>query len=203
MRLIYVTIMLLLLMPSLSQANDYWQEYRHKKMMSLCSINHLELRRLLLDRDNDGEQKMDLEFILENMTEAAKKREEIGQNIKHLYASRVMNTIGISTAKTVPDNSLSGTLDIHVVINDRGSKTPDGERIYNVTHLVQLYEKGLSRFGREDKLELNTWLAGSVTQSLVRADMEAISLVTKAVDEMKKTFQEAREYCAKHDLFQR
>ena len=210
MKSVYITVILLFFIPSHSQADDW----NNKRMMSLCSINHIQIKPWLIIRIRDDSEESapfcpkcnsdDLaDLIVGSMKKNAEKRREIEQNILNLYSSRIMNTIGINTSKTEPENSFSASLHIRVDINDTGSRSPlDGKRFYGIMHEVSLFEEGQSRFGRKDLLRLDTWVKGGSADTLAGADMEAINLVTQIVNKMNETFKEAKVYCANNNLLQ-
>lgn len=181
---------------------------RNKASMSLCSINHIDIPPAIgavsLLRDNAEEESRytkDVNGAISLWEYKIQKESEIRQNIRDLYASRIMNTIGISTADIAPNNSFSGTLSIEVNINDSGVKTSSGESRYVVSHDVTLYEDGLSRYGRVGELFLHSWSEKGYAETLSRADIEAINLVSKVVRNIEETFKREKEYCTKNKLF--
>lgn len=202
--------MLLFFIPSYSQADDW----NIKKMMSLCSINHIQINPWLIIRIRDNSEERapfcpecnsdDLaDLILGDMKRRSEKKRELEQNILNLYASHIKNTIGINTTNTEQENSFPASLNIRIVINDTGSKNPrNGKRLYHIMHEVSLFEEGQSRFGRKDRLQLDTWVKGGSADALAGADMEAINLVTQVVNEMNETFKKAKFYCVNNNLLQ-
>lgn len=188
-------------------ASNDWNDQRkkdednwRKRAMSLCSINHIQLRFFSLTRDSVEEERIGLKYVLENMELKRKKEKEMEQNILDLYSTRIKNKLGINTSKIAPDDSFPGMLDISVRI--RGAKSPEGDYYYySIAHDIRLYEKGLSHYGREGSLLLDSWLKSeSAILGLAQADMEAINLVSKMVNKMDETFKRAKEYCIKNNL---
>ncbi len=191
-----------------SYASNDWNNQRKKDednwrkgRMSLCSINHIQLRPwVFLTRDSEEEERVGLKYVLENMELKRKKEKEMEQNILDLYSTRIKNKLGINTSKIAPDDSFPGMLDISVSI--RGAKSPEGDYRYSIAHDIRLYEKGLSHYGREGSLLLTSWLKGEYAiLGIAQADMEAINLVSKMVNEMDETFKSAKEYCIENNLF--
>lgn len=190
-----------------SYASNDWNDQRkkdednwRKKRMSLCSINHIQLRHVFVTRDSDEELGRGLIAAIEYTEIQQKKRNEMSQNILDLYSLRIENKLGINTSKIAHEDSFPGMLDISVTI--RGSKSPSGDYFYTVTHDVELNEKGLSRYGREGSLLLMSWSkSGNIMLGIAQADMEAINLVPKIVNEMDETFKRAKEYCIENNLF--
>lgn len=219
MRRTLIFIFLLLLAPhDLSYASNNYSEYLHKERMSLCKINHIDIfhfhfihmkRKSIEEYEKycrgvtPESDKVEAArcFISKEPSYSNEKKKNLSEIIQKLYVSRITDVIGVNTTTTnkPPADSFLGQLLIEVDYSS-GIRS-DGSIFYLVTHTATLKEQALSRSGREGFMDLKSWTEIDGADGIANADIMALNLVTKVVNNMKKTFQEAREYCTQHNVF--
>jgi len=210
-------IMLFLLIPSsFAYASNDYIEYRHKTNMSLCKIDHIKIQHFYITNIKRKsieeyekycrgvELKSDEVEIARCHFEkepsySKEKKENLSHIIKNLYASHIAELIGIETTDNPTSNSFLGQLEINV---EYTTTTRSDGTWYSVSHRAELTEQALSRTGREGFMNLNGWHEIGSAKGIENADMVALNLVTKVVNQMKKTFQEANVYCTTNNLIQ-
>lgn len=218
MRPTSIFIFLFLLIPHyLSHASNNLSDYQHKTRMSLCNMDHiqiiifppLDIKRESIEENEKYCRGVKLEsdnveyvrcFILKEPSYSKEIKEHLGKNIKYLYASLIADLVGVKTTDNPPSNSFLGLLNIKVEY--RNGTRSDGSIWYTVNQYAELQEQALSRSGREGYMSLERWSDVDGADGIANADMVALNLVTKVVNKMRKTFQEAREYCTKYNLIQ-
>lgn len=217
MRQTLIFIFLLLLAPhDLSHASNDYSENLHKKRMSLCKIDHIKINHYYMNIKRKSIEEYEkycrgvklesdnveyVKCLRKEPSYSKERKKNLSQIIKNLYASRITDVIGVNTTDKPSIDGFLGELLIEVDYSS-GIRS-DGSIYYVVNHAATLKEQAVSRSGREGFMDLVQWFEISSGDGIENADMAALNLVTKVVDKMEKTFQEAREYCSKHNLFQR
>ncbi|GJL73120.1 MAG: hypothetical protein NMNS01_23190 [Nitrosomonas sp.] len=212
MRFTFLIVLIILFCAKANADNgsDSYQEYKNKIKMGFCNIGGITVSSITdMIRDTNVDMhrlcgnraECVFDYTLKQMT----KGSELSRIIESQYIHEIENKLGIMAKRFPSGTDDMAQLDIRIDIRD--GLAINGKPYYSLKYKVTLKEVAESRFGREGHMLLDQWilLGGDYypeIDTLEEAEMAAIKMVPKIVDKMKETFQDARNYCTVHNLFE-